>query len=75
MEYLKVEGHENLYRHLDSNAIVNKDFDTYQKYKMDRERKLQELNKVSDLENQVNELKNELSDIKNLLNQISSKLG
>jgi len=73
MSKVKVEGHNNLVRDLNSNAIVNTntaDFSLYMKrYKM-REKQSDELRNTV---KEINSLKSELFEIKKLLKEVINK--
>lgn len=65
MDKLKVEGHSNLYRDLNSGAIINSNVDEYENYmkaKVNRESMFGE----------INTLKQELDEIKQLLKKITN---
>ena len=60
MRYLKVEGHENLYRDVTTGAIVNTDKPAPRNFSRTFNNALED----------INTLKEELSDIKQLLREI-----
>jgi hypothetical protein len=62
-EFLKVKGHPNLVRQTKSNAILNTDFSSLNKYKEIREDKL----KLDRIVNEQDALKQDIAEIKNLL--------
>ena len=65
MDKLKVEGHSNLYRDVNSGAVINSDQDEYDRYikaKANRDSMVTE----------INTLKQELDEIKQLLKQITN---
>lgn len=65
MDKLKVEGHSNLYRDINSGAVINSNLDEYDRYmkaKANRENMITE----------INTLKQELDEIKQLLKQIKN---
>tara|TARA_Y100000389_G_C17001658_1_gene289788 strand:- start:43 stop:270 length:228 start_codon:yes stop_codon:yes gene_type:complete len=71
--YLKVEGHSNLLREMDSNAIVNtniSEYDSFMKHYMEKKREKDELR---DAVRQINILKNEMYEIKSLILKLSDK--
>jgi hypothetical protein len=70
MKYLKVSGHENLARDIETNAILNLDIDSYKSYMKLKEIKLREEQRVSNLEYQIDTLRGDLNEIKNLLKEI-----
>ena len=67
MKYKQVEGSNELFRDMDSQAIVNTDRSGYLAYKSRREQKLHEIERIDKLEGDVGE-------IKSLLNKIIDKL-
>ncbi len=67
MDYKQVEGSNDLYRDMDSQAIINTDRSGYLAYKAKREQKLREIERIDKLEGDVGE-------IKSLLNKIIDKL-
>lgn len=60
----KIEGYSNLLRDVNSNAIINTDFNEYQKYISMKNKKNSE---IEILKSEVTELKSDLNEIKNLL--------
>ena len=67
MEYKKVEGHSDLIRDLETNAVINTNKTAYQDYLKMREQKLNEKQRLDKLENEVGE-------IKSLLQKLVDKL-
>ena len=67
MEYKKVEGHSDLIRDLESNAVINTDKTAYKNYILLKNQKLKEKERLDKLENEVGE-------IKSLLKQLVDKL-
>ena len=61
MRYLKVEGHENLYRDMNTGAIVNKDKPAPRNFSRTFNKALED----------INTLKEELSEIKVLLRELA----
>lgn len=69
MEYLKVEGHSDLYRDAKSGAIVNKNSSEYESYvKSYSSRKIQNT-RLERVETDLTEIKNEINELKDLLRQ------
>ena len=64
---IPVEGHKNLFRDENTNAIVNTDKTAYQNY-IDSRR----VN--SDKQFELDEMKKEIEELKSLLNQLASKI-
>ena len=63
----KVEGHDNLYRDEESNAIINIDRDAYDNYISVRR-----VN--SDKRAEMDDMKKELAELKSLLKELTSKI-
>ena len=64
---LPVEGHKNLFRDENTNAIVNTDTTAYENY-MNSKR----VN--SDKQAELNAMKNEIETLKSMLNDLASKI-
>lgn len=73
-EYLKVEGHANLVRDPNTNAILNSNMEEYRNYIDARKRKLDEMKRIEELESNVDHLVSEVSEVKDLLSKILDKL-
>lgn len=73
MKKVKVKDDVNLYRDLNTNAIVNTDMGSYNNYVNSKKIKETELKKIKSLENDVNEIKNDLNEIKNLLRNLANE--
>jgi hypothetical protein len=72
-KYAKVEGHPNLLRDLDTNAIVNTDSISANNYdKSLNARKSQKL-QLQSLQEDIETLKDSIDEIKNLLRGISNE--
>ena len=67
MNKAKVEGHEHLYRDLNTGAIVNKNKEEYQAYIANRNKLKSDKERIDSLENKVDHLTSDITDIKNLL--------
>ena len=68
--YYKVEGHSNLVRDINTNAIINTNMNDYENYKSLKKIKEQERQKMECLENELNEIKNDMNEIKSLLRSL-----
>jgi|TARA_R100001369_G_scaffold19656_1_gene35800 hypothetical protein len=68
--YLKVEGHENLVRDTDSNAIINKNVNAYEVAKRRAEEAQRQRDEIRDTNREINNLKCEMHEIKSLLKQL-----
>ena len=64
---LPVEGHKNLFRDEDTNAIINKDVASYNDYMNNRRRN-------SDKQAELDAMKEELETLKSMLNELASKI-
>mgnify|MGYP003148580054 FL=1 len=69
---MKVEGHVNLKRDDNSNAIVNTSSSEYNNYISLRNKKRQGSNRIDNMENELKDLKNDINEIKNLLRALSN---
>jgi hypothetical protein len=70
MEYLKIKGHDNLFRDPNTNSIVNTNMAEYQEYVMRKKSKNEENQKIQTLESDVASMKDDLDEIKNLLKRL-----
>ena len=64
---IPVEGHKNLYRDENTNAIVSRDTAAYENYIALR-------NKNRDKQDELNDMKKEINELKLLLNDLASKI-
>ena len=64
---IPVEGHKNLYRDDNTNAILNKDKIGYENY-------IRMRNKNKDREIEMNSMKEEIKELKSILNDLASKI-
>tara|TARA_Y100001972_G_scaffold88434_1_gene108208 strand:- start:532 stop:753 length:222 start_codon:yes stop_codon:yes gene_type:complete len=69
-EFVKVEGHTNLLRDVNSNAIINTNKTEYQLYMKRRKAREQQGDQLRNACKEINNLKNEIREIKNLLKEI-----
>lgn len=69
MEYSKVEGHKNLIRDCETNAILNTNISEYNNYIQMKNIKKNENQRIEMLENEIITLKNELKVIKSLISR------
>lgn len=65
IDKLKVEGHSNLYRDVNSGAVVNSNRDEYERYMLAKANR-------DNMVNEINTLKQELDEIKQLLKQLTN---
>ncbi len=72
-KFLKVEGHDGLYRDPSTGAIVNRDVNGYQAY-IDSVRQAREKEQqIASQAEEINTLKTEMGEIKALLLQLLNK--
>ena len=64
---LPVEGHKNLFRDENTNAIINSDVASYNDYMNNRRRN-------SDKQAEMDAMKEELETLKSMLNELASKI-
>ena len=64
---IPVEGHKNLYRDDNTNAILNKDKIGYENY-------IRMRNKNKDKEIEMKSMKEEIEELKSMLNDLASKI-
>lgn len=67
MEYYKVEGHSNLVRDANTNAILNTNISEYNNYINMKKLKENQNKRVEIIENDLAIVKDDLKEIKNLL--------
>ena len=70
MSHLKVEGHSNLVRDEQTNAILNTNMNDYNHYIRLKKIKEDSSKRVENLENDMNGIKSDLQEIKNLLGNL-----
>ena len=74
-DYLKVEGHSELVRDPNTQAIINKDRSAYENY-MAREKALEKKNSEFDtMKEELYNVKSDIGDIKDMLSSIVQKLN
>ena len=69
---MKVEGHNNLTRDGNSNAIVNTSSSEYNNYISLRAKRKQGTNRIDNMENDLKSLKDDINEIKSLLKALSN---
>ncbi len=67
MKQSKIEGHPNLIRDMNTNAILNTNKSGYEEYLTMALAKQKEQNKVEDLERNLDTIKEEINQVKSLL--------
>ena len=70
MSYIKVEGHQGLYRDSKTNSIVNKNNLEYNEYMSGKDKRMKESEKVNTIEDDLSRMKNEIQEIKSLLKEL-----
>lgn len=70
MTYIKVKGHDHLIRDPETNSIINTNMSKYKEYISRRDSKIEENQKVQNLESDVANMKDDLNEIKNLLRSL-----
>jgi len=66
----KIEGHPDLIRDMNTNAILNTNQNGYENYLLMVEAKQKEKNKVEDLERNLDTIKEEINQVKSLLQEL-----
>ena len=66
-DYLKVQGHSNLVRDMNSNAIINKDKSAYNLAKRRAEEAQRQRDEIRGATREINNLKCEMHEIKSML--------
>ena len=69
---MKVEGHNNLTRDGNSNAIVNTSSSEYNNYISLRAKRKQGSERIDNMENDLKSLKDDINEIKTLLRALSN---
>ena len=69
---MKVEGHSNLVRDEEPNAILNTNSSEYNNYLAIRARKKQGSDRIDNMENDLKSLKDDINEIKTLLRALSN---
>ena len=69
---MKVEGHNNLTRDGNSNAIVNTSSSEYNNYLSLRSQRKNGTNRIDNMENDLKSLKDDINEIKTLLRALSN---
>ena len=70
MKKVKVKDEINLFRDINTNAIINTDLQAYNNYINSRKLKESESQKIKNIENELTNLKSDLNEIKNLLRSL-----
>ena len=68
----KVDGHNNLIRDENTNAILNTDSVEYNNYLSLRAKRKQKTDRIDNMENDLKSLKDDINEIKTLLRALSN---
>ena len=69
---MKVEGHQNLIRDENSNAILNTNLSEYDQYLSLRYKRKKGTDRIDNMENDLKNLKDDINEIKTLLRALSN---
>ena len=69
---MKIEGHPNLIKDENSNAILNTDTSEYNNYLSLRSKRKKGSERIDNMENDLKSLKDDINEIKNLLRALSN---
>ena len=72
MTYIKVNGHDHLIRDPKTNSIINTNMSNYKEYLSRRDCKLEENQKIQNLERDLDNIKDDLNEIKFLLRNLTN---
>ena len=72
-KYVQVEGHSDLSRDLNSNAIINRNRGAYERAKRRAAEAQAQRDQIRNTTREINTLKSEMHEIKHLLKQLVSK--
>ena len=72
MKHMNVEGHSNLVRENNSNAILNTNHSEYDNYIRGRAKRKQGTDRIDNMENDLKDLKDDINEIKSLLRALSN---
>ena len=73
--YLKVEGHSNLVRDMDTQGIINTNKSEYEMYMMRYKQRQGQADDIRGAVKEINTLKQEMFEIKNLIKELVNKNG
>lgn len=72
---IPVEGHGDLARDPITNAIINTNQNEYEQYVAERNKRLEQKNKIENTAEELKEVKQEISEIKELLLKLASNIN
>lgn len=64
MDKVKVDGHSNLYRDINSGAVVNSNVEEFERYKQSKLKRESMINEINILRQEVSEIKQLLKELK-----------
>lgn len=71
--YVRVEGHNHLYRDKSTGAIVNMDDQGYRNYKKKKMKESRVKDEMDSLKEQLNESKKQIEELKELIQQMINR--
>ena len=69
---MKIEGHPNLIKDENSNAILNTNYSEYDNYIQSRVKRKKGTDRIDTMENDLKSLKDDINEIKTLLKALSN---
>jgi hypothetical protein len=72
MDFIKVKGHDHLIRDPKTNSIINTNMSEYKEYLSRRDSRLEENQKIQNLEKDLDSIKDDLDEIKFLLRNLTN---
>jgi hypothetical protein len=72
MDFIKVKGHDHLIRDPKTNSIINTNMSEYKEYLSRRDSKLEENQKIQNLERDLDSIRDDLDEIKFLLRSLTN---
>jgi TolA-binding protein len=72
MSYIRVKGHDHLIRDPKTNSIINTNMSEYEEYLSKRNSKLEENQKIQNLEKDLDSIREDLDEIKFLLRNLTN---
>jgi hypothetical protein len=72
MDFIKVKGHDHLIRDPKTNSIINTNMSEYKEYLSRRDSKLEENQKIQNLEKDLDSIRDDLDEIKFLLRNLAN---
>ena len=72
MKHINVEGHSDLVRENNSNAILNTNYSEYDNYIQSRVKRKKGTDRIDNMEDDLKSLKDDINEIKTLLKALSN---